>query len=88
VNGQRRIHRCPKNTNRDLRRAYDTAGHRHISSHTFRRSVATAMDAAGLTPRQAADQLGNQKISMTTDVYYGRRVRDTGAATILQALAD
>jgi integrase len=80
--------RDPKNTNRDLRRAYDTAGRPEISSHAFRRSVATAMDAAGLTPRMAADQLGHEKISMTTDVYFGRRTRDTGAARILQALAD
>ena len=36
----------------------------------------------------AADQLGHEKISMTTDVYFGRRVRDTGAATVLPALAD
>jgi integrase len=80
--------RDPKNTNRDLRRAYDTAGRPEISSHAFRRSVATAMDAAGLTARMAADQLGHEKISMTADVYFGRRTRDTGAATVLQALAD
>jgi integrase len=80
--------RDPKNTNRDLRRVYDTAGLPQITSHTFRRSVATAMDHAGLTARMAADQLGHQKISMTTDTYYARRTPDTGAATLLQALAE
>jgi integrase len=80
--------RDPKNTNRDLRRVYDTAGHPQITSHTFRRSVATAMDHAGLTARMAADQLGHQKISITTDTYYARRTPDTGAATILEALAE
>jgi hypothetical protein len=71
-----------------LRRGYDTAGLPQITSHTFRRSVATAMDHAGLTARMAADQLGHQKISMTTDTYYARRTPDTGAATILEVLAD
>lgn len=58
--------RDPKNANRDLRRAYNTAGRPEISSHVFRRSVATAMDAVGLTPRMAADQLGHERVSMPT----------------------
>ena len=72
--------RDPKNTNRDLRRVYDTAGLPQITSHTFRRSVATAMDHAGLTARMAADQLGHQKISMTTDTYYARQGFEEGGS--------
>ena len=33
----------------------------------------------------AADQLRHEKISMTTDVHFGRRTGDSGAATVLQA---
>jgi hypothetical protein len=34
---------------------------------------------AGLTARQAADQLGHAKVSMTQDNYFGRKVARTGA---------
>lgn len=37
------------------------------------------MDAAGLSSRQAADQLGHAKVSMTQDNCFGR----TGAAEVL-----
>jgi integrase len=36
---------------------------------TFRRSVATVLDDAGLTARKIADQLGHSKVSTTQDVY-------------------
>lgn len=44
------------------------------------------MDDAGLTARQAADQLGHSKPSLTMDVYLGRKVQNTGAARLLEAL--
>jgi hypothetical protein len=50
-------------------------------------SVATLMDQAGLSARGAADQLGHAKPSMTTDVYFGRAIADTGAADVLESLA-
>ncbi|WP_324276733.1 tyrosine-type recombinase/integrase [Blastococcus brunescens] len=43
-----------------------------VTSHTFRKSVATRLDEAGLSPRQVADQLGHANPSMTLDVYFGR----------------
>jgi len=79
--------RDPSNTQADLRALFDTAGYPHITSHTFRRTVATLMDTAGLSARAAADQLGHAKISMTQDHYYGRRIRSTGAAQILETIA-
>jgi hypothetical protein len=42
------------------------------------------MDDTGLTSRQAADQLGHSKVSMTQDNYFGRRVARTGAADLLE----
>jgi integrase len=78
--------RDPSNTQADLRTVFDRAGYPEITSHTFRRTVATLMDKAGLSARAAADQLGHAKVSMTTDNYFGREVRSTGAARVLEAL--
>jgi integrase len=44
------------------------------------------MDEAGLTARQAADQLGHAKVSMTQDTYFARKTLDTGAARALAIL--
>lgn len=71
-------------TTTDLRRALDRAGYPWVSSHTFRKTVATRLDEAGLSARQIADQLGHERPSMTTDVYMGRQVVSSEAA---QALA-
>lgn len=50
---------------------------------TFRRTVATRLDEAGLSARAIADHLGHAKPSMTQDVYMGRNVASSEAATIL-----
>jgi integrase len=54
-----------------------------VTSHTFRKTVATRLDEAGLTPRQVADQLGHANPSMTLDVYFGRQVVSAEAAKVL-----
>lgn len=54
-----------------------------VTSHTFRKTVATRLDEAGLTPRQVADQLGHANPSMTLDVYFGRQVVSAEAARAL-----
>ena len=79
--------RDPSNTHADLRVALDAAGFDWVTSHVFRKTVATVMDQAGLSARAAADQLGHAAPSMTQDVYYGRRVAVTGAADVLEALS-
>ena len=43
------------------------------------------MDHAGLSSR-AADQLGHANTSMTSDVYFGRKILATGAAAVLEVL--
>ena len=67
---------------------FATAGFDWVTSHVFRKTVATLMDQAGLSSRAAADQLGHANTSMTTDVYFGRKVPTTGAATVLEVLSD
>jgi integrase len=54
-----------------------------VTSHTFRKTVATRLDEAGFTPRQVADQLGHANPSMTLDVYFGRHVVSAAAAQVL-----
>jgi integrase len=79
--------RDPSNTQGDLRVVLTRAGFPDVTSHTFRRTVATLMDRAGLSARAAADQLGHVKISMTQDHYYGRRTASTGAAQVLETVS-
>jgi integrase len=43
-----------------------------VTSHSFRKSVATMIDDAGLSARIGADQLGHAKVSMTQDKYMRR----------------
>lgn len=78
--------RDPSNTQADLRDAFTAAGFDWVTSHVFRKTVATLMDQAGLSSRAAADQLGHANTSMTTDVYFGRKVVATGAAAVLEAM--
>jgi integrase len=78
--------RDPSNTAADLREVLGRvkdADFRWVTSHTFRRTVATRLDEAGLTARQIADQLGHARPSLTQDVYMGRNVVNARAAEIL-----
>lgn len=71
------------NTTGELRRLFDRIGFDWVTSHTFRKTVATRLDEAGISARQIADQLGHRNPSMTTDVYMGRKTTVAAAATIL-----
>lgn len=71
------------NTTGDLRHAFDAAGFDWVTSHTFRRTVATRLDAAGLSARTIADHLGHRQVSMTLDTYMGRNVVTAQAASVL-----
>ncbi len=79
--------RDPSNVDHQLKDAFKAAGFPDITSHIFRKSVATLMDHAGLSARAAADQLGHSAVSLTQDTYFGRKVADTGAARVLEDLA-
>lgn len=47
--------RDPSNTQADLREVFADAGYDWVTSHVYRKTVATMMDESGLTARQAAD---------------------------------
>jgi integrase len=78
--------RDPSNTQADLRDAFARVGYPGITSHTFRKTVGSLMDDAGLSARATADQLGHAKVSMTQDRYFGRRIVATGGAAVLEAV--
>jgi integrase len=78
--------RDPRNVARDLRRSLDGTGFEWVSAHTFRKTVATLMDEAGLSSRAAADQLGHAHPTVTMNTYYGRKIASTGAAAVLESL--
>lgn len=75
--------------NRQWRRVRDAIGYPGLSSHDFRRALATILDAAGLTARVAADQLGHTEVSMTQNVYFARGgVHEAAAAAIESQLGN
>jgi integrase len=78
--------RDPHNTLGDLRRALDMAGYEWVTSHTFRRTVATVLDDAGLSARAIADQLTHSRPSMTQDKYMGRTARNPRNAAAIEAM--
>ncbi|OZC62320.1 integrase [Rhodococcus sp. 06-621-2] len=64
--------RDPDTVARQWRQVRSALGLEWVTSHTFRKTVATILDEEGLTARVAADQLGHAQVSMTQDVYFGR----------------
>ncbi|MGY1593174.1 tyrosine-type recombinase/integrase [Geodermatophilus sp. SYSU D00708] len=67
-----------------MRQVPDRAGFDWVTSHVFRKTVATRLDEAGLSARQIADHLGHTRPSLTQDVYMGRRLASPEAADALQ----
>jgi integrase len=63
----------------------ERAGYEWVTFRTFRKTVATLLDAAGLTARQIADILGHAHPSMTQDVYMGRGAVSRDGANALNA---
>lgn len=76
--------RDPSNTIKALHRVTGTK----IKTHTYRKTLATLMDDAGLPTRKASDQLGHSRTSQTQDAYFGRKRIATGAARLLDELFD
>jgi len=54
-----------------------------VTSHSFRKTVATLIDDEGLSARIGADQLGHAKVSMTQDNYMSRGRVHTQVAELL-----
>jgi integrase len=78
--------RDPCNVAKELRRALDLAEYPWVTSHTFRKTVATVLDDAGLSARQIADQLSHSRPSMTQDVYMKRNARNSRQVAALDMM--
>ncbi len=59
--------RDPNNCGRDWRRVREQLGVPEVTTHSFRKSVATLIDDRGFSARIGADQLGHARPSMTQD---------------------
>lgn len=75
--------RDTSNTTKHVRALLDAAGFEWATGHTFRKTVATWLDEAGVSGRQTANQLGHAKPSMTMDKYMSKRAVTEQAAAIL-----
>ncbi|ART69135.1 site-specific integrase [Mycobacterium dioxanotrophicus] len=75
--------RDPDNFRKQWRRVREELKAPDVTSHSFRKSVATLIDDEGLSARIAADHLGHSKISMTQDRYMARGRTHTIVANIL-----
>jgi integrase len=68
------------NSAKALARIFDGSGFPWATPHTFRRTVATLLDQAGVPIAQIADQLGRADPAMTARVYLGRDLMGDKAA--------
>ena len=60
-----------------------------VTTHSFRKTVATLIDDEGLSARIGADHLGHSKVSMTQDRYMTRgRVHAEVANLLDRAIND
>lgn len=71
------------NTERDWRLHRERLGFPKVTSHSFRKTVATALDQAGMSARAIAEYLGHKQPSMTQDVYMSRNTGSADAAARL-----
>ncbi len=75
--------RDPDNFGKQWREVREGLGLPEVSSHSFRKTVATLIDDSGLSARIGADQLGHARPSMTQDVYMSRGRVHTEVADVL-----
>ena len=76
--------RDPENFNTAWRAVRDELGMPNVTSHSFRKTMATLIDDAGLSARTGADHLGHAKVSMTQDRYVSRGRVHTPVADLLE----
>ncbi|MBY6708485.1 site-specific integrase [Rhodococcus sp. BP-241] len=75
--------RDPNNMGKQWRAVRDELGLSEITTHSFRKTLATLIDAEGLSARVGADQLGHRQVSMTQDKYWTRGRQHVEVADML-----
>lgn len=76
--------RDPSNTQREIRERRDDLGYPDLSTHSFRKTVATILDKAGLSATEIADYLGHEDPSLTMGTYMNTLRGGTKPAKVLQ----
>lgn len=77
--------RDANNVAKQWRKARGRFGLDGVSSHSWRKTLATVIDDAGLSARVGADQLGHSKVSMTQDTYMARNRVHSAVATAIES---
>ncbi|MGW9020177.1 site-specific integrase [Leucobacter chromiiresistens] len=80
--------RDPSNTQREIRDRRDALGFPELSTHSFRKTVATMLDSAGLSARDIAEYLGHANPSITQDTYMAKTTGSRKAAETMQSRLD
>lgn len=81
--------RDPNNFAKQWRKVREGLGVDEVTSHSFRKALATMIDDEGLSARIAADQLGHARVSMTQDRYMNRgQVRPEVADLLDRTISD
>jgi integrase len=75
--------RDPNNSGKEWRTAGEELSAPEITTHSFRKTLATLIDDEGLSARIGADHLGHSKVSMTQDRYMTRGRVHTRVADLL-----
>lgn len=79
----------PNNFAKQWRTARDELNLDEVTTHSFRKTVATLIDDGGLSARIGADQLGHSHVSMTQGRYMSRGRVHTQVADLLdRAVSD
>jgi integrase len=73
------------NVGKAFRRVREGSDFDWVKTHTYRKTVATLLDGSGASARMIADQLGHSRVSMTQDVYLGRRAANAANLVALEA---
>jgi integrase len=76
--------RDPRNTSRAWLEERESLGYPDISSHSFRKTIATLMDGEGLSARDIAEYIGHKNPSLTQDVYMSKKAGGSRAADAIE----
>ncbi|MEV0699502.1 site-specific integrase [Saccharopolyspora sp. NPDC050389] len=77
----------PSNVINRISEAFDECGYGWVTSHVFRKTVATVLDEAGLPVGDVADQLGNTR-KIAEKHYIARKVANKHAANALEDIIE
>lgn len=75
----------PSNVMHAIKEAYGAIGYGWVTSHVFRKTVGTTIDAAGLPTTAIADQLGNTR-AVAERHYRQPRLANHESANALESL--